>query len=76
MTQAFIEGFRIPVTKVTLGPCTVIQIKDINKDGYWAVQLGFGTKKIKNTTKPPSANLTVFLYLLSPRNRLRLQRNR
>ncbi|KKP32091.1 MAG: 50S ribosomal protein L3 [Candidatus Woesebacteria bacterium GW2011_GWC2_31_9] len=52
MTQAFIEGFRIPVTKVTLGPCTVIQIKDINKDGYWAVQLGFGTKKIKNTTKP------------------------
>jgi large subunit ribosomal protein L3 len=52
MTQAFIEGFRIPVTKVTLGPCVVTQIKDINKDGYWAVQLGFGTKKIKNTTKP------------------------
>lgn len=52
MTQAFVEGFRIPVTKVTLGPCTVVQIKDLTKDGYWAVQLGFGTKKIKNITKP------------------------
>lgn len=52
MTQTFIEGFRIPVTKIELGPCTVIQIKNVDKDGYWAVQLGFGTKKIKNTTKP------------------------
>lgn len=51
MTQTFIEGFRIPVTKVTLGPCTVIQIKNEKKDGYWAVQLGFGTKKVKNTSK-------------------------
>lgn len=52
MTQTFVEGFRIPVTKVTLGPCTVIQIKNIDNDGYWAVQLGFGTKRIKNITKP------------------------
>jgi large subunit ribosomal protein L3 len=51
MTQTFIEGFRIPVTKVTLGPCTVIQVKNEKKDGYWAVQLGFGTKKTKNTSK-------------------------
>ncbi len=51
MTQTFIEGFRIPVTKVTLGPCVVTQIKNDKKDGYWAVQLGFGTKKIKNTSK-------------------------
>jgi large subunit ribosomal protein L3 len=51
MTQTFIEGFRIPVTKVTLGPCVVTQIKNNEKDGYWAVQLGFGTKKIKNTSK-------------------------
>ncbi len=51
MTQTFIEGFRIPVTKVTLGPCTVIQVKNEKTDGYWAIQLGFGTKKTKNTSK-------------------------
>lgn len=51
MSQTFIEGFRIPVTKVTLGPCVVTQIKNNEKDGYWAVQLGFGTKKLKNTSK-------------------------
>lgn len=51
MTQTFIEGFRVPVTKVTLGPCTVLQIKTLEKDGYWAIQLGFGTKKVKNTSK-------------------------
>ena len=51
MTQTFIEGFRIPVTKVQLGPCVVTQIKNKEKDGYWAVQLGFGNKKTKNTSK-------------------------
>lgn len=51
MSQTFIEGFRIPVTKVTLGPCIVTQIKNKEKDGYWALQLGFGTKKTKNTSK-------------------------
>lgn len=51
MSQTFIEGSRIPVTKVTLGPCVVTQIKNNSKDGYWAVQLGFGTKKLKNTSK-------------------------
>lgn len=51
MTQTFIEGSRIPVTKVKVGPCTVIQIKNQEKDGYWAIQVALGTKKIKNTTK-------------------------
>lgn len=50
--QTFVEGFRIPVTKVTAGPCVVTQIKNIDKDGYWALQLGFGNRKIKNLTKP------------------------
>ena len=52
MTQTYIEGFRIPVTSIKLGPCVVMQIKDLKKDGYWAVQLGMGEKKIKNITKP------------------------
>lgn len=52
MTQTFIEGSRIPVTKVKVGPCTVTQIKNEKKDGYWALQLSLGTKKTKNITKP------------------------
>jgi len=52
MTQTFIEGSRIPVTKIFLGPCTVTQIKNEKTDSYWAVQLSLGNKKIKNITKP------------------------
>lgn len=51
-TQTFLEGFRIPVTKITAGPCVVTQIKKIDPDGYWAIQLGFGTKRTKNITEP------------------------
>jgi len=57
MEQAFIKGDRIPVTKILAGPCVVTQIKSEEKDGYWAVQLGFGEKRIKNTTKPLQGHL-------------------
>ena len=53
MTQIFTEtGVMIPVTVIEAGPCAVVQIKTADKEGYDAVQLGFGTKKEKNTTKP------------------------
>jgi len=52
MSQAFVDGVRTPVTKVLAGPCVVTQVKKVAGDGYWAVQLGFGEKKIKNMTKP------------------------
>jgi large subunit ribosomal protein L3 len=58
-SQTFIEGFRIPVTKVIAGPCVVTQIKKMDKDGYWAVQLGFSTKRAKNTSKPLQGHLKV-----------------
>ncbi|OGY45542.1 MAG: 50S ribosomal protein L3 [Candidatus Buchananbacteria bacterium RIFCSPHIGHO2_02_FULL_38_8] len=46
MTQKFAEnGEVIPVTKVVAGLCVVIQTKTSLKDGYTAVQLGFGQKK-------------------------------
>lgn len=45
-------GYSIPCTILSVGPCVVTQIKDINKDGYQAVQLGFDDKKEKNTTQP------------------------
>lgn len=57
MGQAFIKGTRIPVTKVYAGPCVVTQVKNDKKDGYAAIQLGFGEKKIKNITKPMQGHL-------------------
>lgn len=56
-SQTFIEGFRIPVTKVTAGPCVVTQIKHEDKDGYWAIQIGFSSKRAKNTSKPLQGHL-------------------
>jgi large subunit ribosomal protein L3 len=57
MSQTFVEGTRVPVTYVKAGPCTVTHIKKIDMDGYWAVQLGFGEKRIKNVTKPLQGHL-------------------
>jgi len=52
MTQMFSpDGEVIPVTVVQAGPCTVVQKKTLEKDGYSAVQLGFGEKKAKNCTR-------------------------
>ena len=56
-SQIFIEGLRIPVTKVTAGPCVVTQIKKMDKDGYWAVQIGYSSKSAKNTSKPLQGHL-------------------
>lgn len=50
-SQTFVGGSRVPVTKITAGPCVVTQIKTMDQDGYWAVQLGFGTRRAKNTPK-------------------------
>lgn len=57
MTATFVDGVRVPVTAVTLGPCVVTQVKNKTKDGYWAVQLGFGEKRLKNTSKPLQGHL-------------------
>ncbi len=43
------EGKNIPCTLVEAGPCVVTQIKTQDKDGYEAIQLGYGDKKEKNT---------------------------
>ena len=52
MTQVWKEGKAVAVTKVEVGPCTVVQIKNDKKDGYTAVQVGYGLKKEKNIKKP------------------------
>jgi len=52
MTQIFNEkGHVIPVTLLSVGPVVVTQVKDIQRDGYKAVQIGFGEKKEKNLSK-------------------------
>ncbi len=57
MKQAFVDGKRLPVTVVKTGPCVVTHIKKEDKDGYWAVALGFASKKAKNTSKPLQGHL-------------------
>jgi len=53
MTQIFTDkGNRVPVTVIQAGPCKVLQVKTNETDGYCALQLGFGEKKEKNTSKP------------------------
>jgi large subunit ribosomal protein L3 len=53
MTQIFdATGNMIPVTVIAAGPCVVTQKKTAEKDGYDAVQLGFGEVKEKHLTKP------------------------
>jgi large subunit ribosomal protein L3 len=52
MTSVFDEnGRNVPCTVLQAGPCVVTQIKTKDKDGYFAVQLGFEEKKEKHTTK-------------------------
>lgn len=53
MTAVYDEkGDLIPVTVVELGPCTVVQVKTVEKDGYNSLQLGFADRKEKTTKKP------------------------
>ena len=52
MTSVFDkDGKNVPCTVLQAGPCVVTQIKTREKDGYFAVQLGFDEKKEKHTTK-------------------------
>lgn len=53
MTQIFTEnGALIPVTVLEAGPCTVVQKKTTENDGYEAIQVGFVEAKAKHVTKP------------------------
>ena len=53
MTQVFSpEGKLIPVTVIEAGPCTVVQKKTVEKDGYEAIQVGFGEVNPKRVSKP------------------------
>ena len=58
MTQIFdADGKVIPVTVIQAGPCTVVQKKTAEKDGYEAVQLGYEDVAEKKLTKPELGHL-------------------
>lgn len=69
MTTIFGEdGTSIPVTVLEVGPCVITQIKDAAKDGYTALQIGYGEIKEKHLKKPQagqfkSANVSPKKYL-------------
>src|SRR5690606_695272 len=67
MTQVFDEeGNSIPVTVLEAGPMVVTQVKTKDKDGYSAVQVGFGERNPKRINKPLKGHLKdlgSFMYL-------------
>ncbi|MFW5758375.1 MAG: 50S ribosomal protein L3 [Bacteroidota bacterium] len=53
MTSIFdASGKNVPCTVIEAGPCVVTQVKTMETDGYDAIQLAYGEKKEKNTSKP------------------------
>ena len=59
MTQIFDEsGAVVPVTVIEAGPCPVVQVRTEDKDGYAAVQLGFGAQKDKRATRAEKGHAT------------------
>jgi len=58
MTQIFDEmGKVVPVTVIEAGPCTVVQKKTKEKEGYSSVQLGFSDEKARKLSKPERGHL-------------------
>lgn len=46
------DGQRIPVTEILVEPLTVVQVKNSDKDGYMALRIAWGKRKVKNMKKP------------------------
>ena len=58
MTQVFgADGIVVPVTVIRTGPCVVVQKKETGRDGYNAVQIGFGNKKNQRVNKPEQGHM-------------------
>jgi large subunit ribosomal protein L3 len=58
------DGSAVPVTIIEAGPCTVLQVKTEDRDGYESVQVGFGTRKrVNSPQKGHMKDLGQFRYL-------------
>src|SRR5438477_4600286 len=73
MTQVFAEnGDAVPCTVVEAGPCTVTQVKRAEgPDGYEALQIGFGARREKVTSKPLRGHFAKTAGGVEPRRHLR-----
>ncbi|MCL2356973.1 MAG: 50S ribosomal protein L3 [Defluviitaleaceae bacterium] len=62
MTQIFkSDGTMVPVTVIEAGPCVVVQKKTVEKDGYAALQVGFGEIREKLVNKPKKGHFAAHL---------------
>jgi large subunit ribosomal protein L3 len=78
MTQVWRNEIAIPVTKVRMEPGAIVQVKTTDRDGYDAVVVGFGTRRIKNIAKPQQGHtkgVGNFRYLKEFRYRLDIRPN-
>lgn len=58
MTQTFTaEGKAVPVTEISINTCVITQVKSNEKDGYTAIQVGYGLRKEKNMKKPQKGHV-------------------
>ncbi len=57
MTQVWQGEKVVAVTRVKAGPCTVVQVKTEDNDGYQSVQIGYGVRKEKNIKKPQKGHM-------------------
>jgi large subunit ribosomal protein L3 len=68
MTQVYdAQNVLVPVTVVEAGPCSVVQVKTVETDGYNAVQLGFSQQKEKNASKAELAHASKAGLKAAPR---------
>ncbi len=76
MTQIFVEnGKAIPVTVIEAGPCVVTQLKTEARDGYAAVQIGYGLITTKHATRPELGHLGHALPTLAAQRRRQQEQN-
>src|SRR3989338_1023331 len=58
MTQVFgADGSVVPVTVIQTGPCVIVQKREMERDGYRALQVGFGSKKSQRMNNPEQGHL-------------------
>jgi large subunit ribosomal protein L3 len=70
MTQVYDgQGHVAPVTVLQVGPCPVLQVRDQERDGYDAVQLGFLDKPRRKATRPERGHVSAELEAKRRRNR-------
>jgi large subunit ribosomal protein L3 len=68
MTRIFDgEGMQIPVTVIEAGPCPVVQVKSLDRDGYHAVQVGYGAQMAKRATRAETGHAATAGLETTPR---------